>query len=152
MFGWEDFQGQCFVIMSKTAFWLLSVGTQGSWGEEIEVILDSLQPELEGCVYIGRAHLHGRSRLAKSLVRKRKHLELPRPGIRCLLICRNTLLKTTSVTLSFLRCSTERGSMSVRHSTHRPAHVSSVKAPRRPAGKIFVQNFRTPPKFICRNL
>lgn len=65
---------------------------------------------------------------ARGPVRKRKHLELPRPGIRCLLICRNTVLKMTSVTLSFLRCSTKRGSMSVRRGTQRPVHVNSVKA------------------------
>lgn len=87
---------------------------------------------------------------ARGPVRKRKHLELPRPGIRCLLICRNTVLKMTSVTLSFLRCSAKRGSMSVRHSTQSLAHVNSVKALRSPAGKKFVQNVRTPPKFICR--
>lgn len=65
---------------------------------------------------------------ARGPVRKRKHLELPRPGIRCLLICRNTVLKMTSVILSFLRCSTKRGSMSVRRGTQRPVHVNSVKA------------------------
>lgn len=86
-----------------------------------------------------RTHLEGRRRLERSPFRRRKKTlgGAEAEGLD-VLICGNTFLKINPVNISFLRCSMEKDSVSMKCHIHRLARVQTVKAPSSPAGKKVV--------------